>query len=844
MRSGIHPIVLLSVFTLALLPALVWAQGAANPPTLVLASGGKAAQPVVIGATASDAVKTAAGELAEMLTRISGAQFTVEVGDGTRGLAVGLASDFPAVQTGVALAATSPSQSETYLLRTHGNGAYLLGASPESVRNGVWDFLARLGYRLYFPTDAWEIVPHTPELKIAIDDVETPDYLTREAPRGAPWSDGKLWARWKTRNRLDSSFTLNTGHSYGAIIKANQAAFDAHPEYLGLIDGKRGGSKFCISNPGLRQLVVDYAVRTMQAHPEMDSISMEPSDGGGWCTCDACMAMGSVSDRVVTLANAVAMAINKLGLGEKYVGFYGYNEQSPPPNIDVDPHVVVNLATAFIRGGNTIETMIAGWKAKKATIGIRDYHDVFPWSHDLPRSARGGNIDYLQRTIPSFYQNGARFMNSENMDSWGANGLGFWLTTQLLWDTDNAGRVDALIDDFVQNAFGPAKEPMRGFFTLVNRDRTLRTNEDVVARMYRYLAEAKGLAKDDAATQRRLDDLVLYTRYLELYYAYQAATGEQRQQGFESIWRLAYRMRDRLMLSTVAICSREKFRDKSVVVPAEADWSVPEGKNPWKSSAPFTEEEIATILQNGIAANQPNEPGFATVNFSEELVPATRLGLTTPAPGAFSMTRRGTRFYRTWLDQPGEITLKITGGLIAWYRDRGNVKVNLFSPQEVTLDPVAHDESVPPDGEQHTVTLKSPYAGLHTLMVADGSDMTNLELPAGLPVTVSSSMNNKPPALGTKWSLYFYVPRGTKVVGGYTDGKTGKVLDGAGNPVFNFVDLEAVGYFRIPVSAGQDGKLWQFDNCDGMRLLMTVPPYLARTAQELLLPAEVVERDE
>jgi hypothetical protein len=43
------------------------------------------------------------------------------------------------------------------------------------------------------------------------------------------------------------------------------------------------------------------------------------------------------------------------------------------------------------------------------------------------------------------------------------------------------------------------------------------------------------------------------------------------------------------------------------------------------------------------------------------------------------------------------------------------------------------------------------------------------------------------------------------------------------------------------VEAGEDGKLWQFQNTAGSRMLMTVPPYLARSGSELLLPAEVVK---
>ena len=42
----------------------------------------------------------------------------------------------------------------------------------------------------------------------------------------------------------------------------------------------------------------------------------------------------------------------------------------------------------------------------------------------------------------------------------------------------------------------------------------------------------------------------------------------------------------------------------------------------------------------------------------------------------------------------------------------------------------------------------------------------------------------------------------------------------------------------------QAGKLWRFENCSGDKMLMTVPPYLARSAGELLLPREVVEKDQ
>jgi hypothetical protein len=815
---------------------------------LRLAGQGKAMQPVVIAPDASESTRKAARDLSAMLGRISGASFEVQTGDGTHGLAVGVYTDFPALKHGAQFTPDDPFRRDDYLLRTHAAGAYVLGAGEQAVHLAVWDFLHRFGYRLFFLTDTWEVVPKRPDMRLALDTLERPDFVTRLAPRGSPWSDREQWQRWRLRNRLASSFSLNTGHAYSGIIRANREAFKANPDYVALVDGERRAVdgheniKFCIGNPGLRRLVVDHAVRKVRATPGLDSMSMDPSDGGNWCTCTDCAAMGTVTDRALTLANLVAKAINRVGLGSKIVGMYAYNDHSPPPTIEVHSNVVISVATSFIRGGYTLEELIDGWRAHGATLGIRDYHDVFTWSHDLPRKARGGNIDYLREQIPDFHAKGARFMDSENTDSWGANGLGYWLSARMVWDIDAAKHVDAIIEDFLLNAFGEAREPMRDFYRLLNRDQSVRSNDDVVARMYRHLAEARRLTRDSAVV-KRLDDLVLYTRYVELYHAYRMADGDQRQKGFEHVWRHAYRMKDRMLLSTVAICNRDRFRDKSVSVPDEAAWNVPEDKNPWKSSRPYEVREIAAILAAGIEANQPTELDFKPVAYSEDLVPARELGLTNAKPG-----KRPDRFRRlqkvyTWLPEGREtIELKVTGGLIAHYRDRGHVKFQLHAAAEATRESVASDESVPPDGKERTIILTTPHGDLHTLEWSDGGDMTRVAMPGDLPLTFRSTLDNPQSFVG-RWSLYFYVPKGTRSVAGFTTGTAGKLRDGNGREVFSFDSMKQAGYFNIAVPNGQDGMLWRFENCAGSRMLMTVPPYLAARAGDLLLPHEVLEAD-
>ncbi len=834
------------IVTAAVCWAMVNYVAAASEP-VTLASGGNASFPVVVAPEAGQRVRVAAAELADYLSRISGAEFEVQEGSADRGLAVGVFRDFEGLEPTHDFHPQEIARREAYRLRTHPLGLQIIGATETAVEHGVWDLLHRLGYRMFFPTETWEIIPQTETITLTLDVTETPDFYNRSGPRGAGRTLYRdAWQAWHRRNRMTPAFTLRTGHAYGSIIRRNRAAFDAHPEYYALVDGQRefvGGNltKFCIANPGLRELVVEDSLQIIQQNPEQESISLDPSDGGNWCECTDCERMGSVSDRVVLLANESAEAINALGLGPKYVGIYAYAQHSPPPRVDVHPRVIVSIATSFIRGGYTVEELIEGWSARTEMIGIREYHDVHTWSRDLPRRARGGDVAYLRERLPYFHQQGARFMNSENADSWGANGLGYWLSAILLWDVGAAEEIDTYIDDFLEKSFGAAREPMRAFYEMLNRDPTRRSNEDLLARMYRRLAEARELT-DDPAVHARLDDLALYTRYVELYLAYQDASGAARQAAVEDVIRFAYRIRDTMMVTSRSTYTNVPARDRNVSVPEEYGWDVPEDRNPWKSSEPFSADEIRTLVQAGIENHQETDLDFEPVEYSEELVPATALQLPEVPAGDLGSFRGHHAAYTWFPEDDRELVLQVTGGLIAHFRNRGNVRLSLYSPDEVTLEPVAQDDTTPPDGEEYEVVLRSPYRGLHRLEWSDGSDRTRLVWPENQPMTLRSTPDDPARPHG-RWTLYFYVPRGTETVAGFSTGTSGDLRDADGALQFDFADLQEPGYFQAPVPAGQDGRLWRFERSQGSRMLMTVPPYLARNAAELLLPREVVLQD-
>lgn len=850
--------VVLAWFCLGLvLPLAAMAEG------VQLAADGQPRLPVMVDQDASPRVQEAARELALQLSRITGGSFEVRqapAGDALPAIRVRVVQNVPALSVTFD-PVNRIEDREAYVLQSTSDSLFILGATDLAVEHGVWDLLHRLGYRQFFPGQVWEILPHLPDASIRVQTLQRPSYLYRHLFYGyGSWmrgGGGDRFSAWAIRNRISvpnsrASVQLNTGHAYAGIASANEAVWKEHPEYLALVNGSRSrkanSQKFCTSNPGLRAVLRETAIRTVEAKPQLQSISRDPSDLDNWCECDNCAALGGRSNEAVIIANEAAAAIEEK-FGPRIVGMYAYNQHSPPPTVAVHPNVVVSVATSFIRGGFTLDELMAGWKARGATLGVREYFSVFAWDRDMPGSARAARLLYMQNNIPRYHHLGARYMTAEMSENWGPHGLSYYLASRLLWDISEADNTQAILEDFLDKAFGPAREPIADFYSVLNGPDKRVVSESLLARLYTALAKARLLAADDPQVMARLDDLTLYTRHIELYLAYIQSSGkEERQAAFEALAKHAWQLRETGMVDTIALWRDLPRRDRQVKIPPEADVKIPDADNPWKNTTPYSREMIDQIVQAGLANNQRLD--VEPVQYSETLVPASRLQLpintfadlpgkakTMGGASALGHLHRGRQTYFLWLDQPGEIALQITGGMIAKYRDRGNVSLTLFADENPELDAVAEDESTPPDGQTYTVKLRSPFAGLHRLIVSDGNDRTRIGWPEGLPVTATG------PHTAGRWYLYFYVPKGTRQIAGFANVGGGSLLGPDGMPRLDFDKLKTPGHFVVDVPQGDDGKLWKFHHVLGVRRLLNVPPYLASSADQLLLPIEVVEAD-
>jgi hypothetical protein len=145
---------------------------------------------------------------------------------------------------------------------------------------------------------------------------------------------------------------------------------------------------------------------------------------------------------------------------------------------------------------------------------------------------------------------------------------------------------------------------------------------------------------------------------------------------------------------------------------------------------------------------------------------------------------------------------------------------------------------VPPDGKRRTILLPLDKVGLYRIDVNDGSDLTEVTWPAGQRMTWKMSLDEHPQAMSGRWGLWFYVPRGTKKIGLYAKTGGGQILRPDGSEAFDLTQQPGR-FLAVDVPPQSDGTFWKLNHVSGKVFLLNVPPYLARTPQELLLPADV-----
>ncbi len=133
--------------------------------------------------------------------------------------------------------------------------------------------------------------------------------------------------------------------------------------------------------------------------------------------------------------------------------------------------------------------------------------------------------------------------------------------------------------------------------------------------------------------------------------------------------------------------------------------------------------------------------------------------------------------------------------------------------------------------------LRVKEPGTYRIDLSDGSDLTRVTWPEGQRMSWKMSLDDHPHSMSGRWHLYFYVPKGTKRIGLYSAAGGGQLLRPDGEKAID-LKTSSGGFLSAEVPSGMDDQLWKIVNAAGKICLLNVPPFLAKSAEELVLPQD------
>ena len=780
---------------------------------------------ICLPAEASPAAKGSAEALKLWLGKMTGVEFAVtnEVGKEGIFLATEPTLNLPANFTRL----KAQESGEAFHIIGDRKAVWIVGKTDLGLDRGVFWYLDKLGCRWLHPGEKWTVIPRRDDITLKISEVQAPAFFTRDffgtGGFGRPAYDPKQriaegWVQYKRENLLGGTFRLG-GHTGEAFNLAHKAELEAHPEYIAEVNGQRTPgyiAKLCYSNPGLQALFAQDRVNNLKVQlardPSTMVVSVEPADGGGHCSCAECLKLGSVSDRVFTLANAAARAVAKEFPG-KYVNLLAYNEHAAVPAIPLEPNTIVQLAPyAFQRTGLTPHEMIRAWGRKHDFLGVYTYWCIPDWSRCLP----GLSTKAVAGEIRFWHDNNIKLHNSESTFCGGNMGPNWYLAARLMWDP--ARNEQAILDDYYAGAFGAAKAPIRRMYDRWDGGFMLTDSE--LGSCYRDLNEALALAKDPAV-KARLVDLGRYVHFLRLWYEYQTAKGEARIAAAKAVNTYLWKVYDSNMVQSFRM-AQLLVRDMKPHLDAENTQA-----ELWKDIPQHTDEEILALVADGSAKYHPLD--FTRVKYTGALQP-----LQAAAPDAETYVSTHTFASSAnfaFAAPPGmnEVTLKIYVGKAAGRSDH----VVVTDPAGKTV----FDGRVEAAGATTELAIPTATPGTYRLTVTDQKNGFSLQVPAGLPFVSTGPFTC--PNLSTR--AYFYVPKGLKQVAVYSPGVLPiKIFDPDGKLVKVERNEAGNALFLIDVPAGQDGKAWSFSTFKSyapLRLL-NAPNVFAYSPQGMMVPED------
>lgn len=528
-----------------------------------LSENGKPLADIVIPPRAPGPLKQLAKELQYHLNTITGGNFQI--------------TDKPADKLAIVLEMTA--ENRVHIKTT--DDRIVLSGNTETLPMAVMYFLEKLGCRYLWPGVDGKIIPRQPDLAAKkLDFAISPALAIRQVRRGSVIggradsglarcgiAEPEEFARMHREQSLDhpgnSDFYRwhgyggrnfhNWGHAFGDYYKRFGKS---HPEYFSLqFNGSRSQDaspdrpRLCMSNPDLALQAAQDCIRYFDENPRMLSKSICLNDGGAtpFCLCEECRKLDpvnapairmplrllsgntvqpyvSLTDRMLEFSNRIAEKV-----AEKYpdrkLTIYAYSlYEAPPVKIQPRKNLMIFVTSMTYTNENARRKVLESM-AEWASFG-----NPFFWR---PNALWGHNRilapqNYARKIFNDLELFKANRLEGTDFDCnelyWAFKPLVYYALAKAHWNPDRLD-YDAILDDFCQNGFGRAAEPVKKYFTLLEEltDRAAEKNqpyleffdENAIAALDKLLDEALS-AEEAPEVRRRIEFLRIGVRGGEL----------------------------------------------------------------------------------------------------------------------------------------------------------------------------------------------------------------------------------------------------------------------------------------------------------------------------------------
>ena len=454
-------------------------------------ANGKSDWKIILSSTPDPTEEYAAVELQTAIEKMSG--FTLPIVKGgsfqdSNLIVLGTPQSNPAIKEKIMDLKLSEAIQQEIAVYTIDSNLYLAGNSSRAVLYSVYVFMQDvMGVQWLWPGDDGEFIPKYTSFKLselAIN--KTPGFKYRGFHLVFNHVSDEF-ETWMTRNYIN---IMRSSPSHKKVladrrkkglhimvsshnVKLSKDIFKVHPEYFALVNGKRVPWQLCLSNPDVGQQITEKFRKMLKDNPEIEILSMFPSDNKHYCQCEKCASV-DISTKWFDFFKKICATI-KLDYPKLKFASIAYQGYKTLPETDLnwvefieycqyDRCYVHNYDTSCKLNKDSVET-INKWVDRKIPLGIYGYEfDIFKLHTNeniyLPmysnilnqlRKLKELKIELVIPEVPLDNAKGDREASKQNR-------LGLYIYAQLMWNPDKS--LEQLLDQWNKRAFGKLDKDM------------------------------------------------------------------------------------------------------------------------------------------------------------------------------------------------------------------------------------------------------------------------------------------------------------------------------------------------------------------------------------------------